>query len=205
MNNNDHANHRPKDPAGRSSAEHRTVEFMCGGDWEISHGGPRKSAGRQGPVQMVTAATKAGTLELQCKTYEEYKSLMEAAAKSVGCSTYALPMVLDYFGKAPKRKEGDLIRNPAYDEKEFKALPKEQQTGQRERSMKYLQGPDGERNWWLLMTFIRRTLQTLSDPGFLNLSGGCNLDLAIFRLPSCSSTTRRHSLTCLGTTHLVDG
>ena len=42
VNNNDHANHRPKD------AEHRTVEFMCSGDWEISHGGPRKSAGRQG-------------------------------------------------------------------------------------------------------------------------------------------------------------
>ena len=64
---------------------------------------------------------------------QEYKSLMEAAAKSVGCSTYVLPMVLGYFGKVPKRKEGDLTRNPAYDEKEFKALPKEQQTGQRER------------------------------------------------------------------------
>ena len=63
VNNNDHANHRPKD------AEHRTVEFMCGGDWEISHGGPRKSAGRQGPVQVVTAAIKAGTPEFQCKTY----------------------------------------------------------------------------------------------------------------------------------------
>ena len=137
VNNNDHANHRPKDP------EHRTVEFMCGGDWEISHGGARKSAGRQGPVQVVTAAIKAGTPELQCKTYEEYKSLMEAAAKSVGCSTCALPMVLGYFGKVPKRKEGNLFRNPAYDEKEFKALPKEQQTCQRERSMKYLQGPDG--------------------------------------------------------------
>ena len=112
VNNNDHANHRPKDP------EHRTVEFMCSGDWEISHGGPRKSAGRQGPVQVVTAAIKAGTPELQCKTYEEFKSLMEAAAESVGCSTYALPMVLGYFGKVPKRKEGDLICNPAYDEKE---------------------------------------------------------------------------------------
>ena len=27
VNNNDHENHRPKDP------EHRTVEFMCGGEW----------------------------------------------------------------------------------------------------------------------------------------------------------------------------
>ena len=77
VNNNDHANHRPKDP------EHRTVEFMCSGDWEISHGGPRKSAGRQGPVQVVTAAIKAGTPELQCKMYKKFKSLMEAAAESV--------------------------------------------------------------------------------------------------------------------------
>ena len=37
VNNNDNANHRPKDP------EHRTVEVMCGGDWEISHGGLWKS------------------------------------------------------------------------------------------------------------------------------------------------------------------
>ena len=29
VNNNDHENHRPKD------LEHRTVEFMCGGEWEI--------------------------------------------------------------------------------------------------------------------------------------------------------------------------
>ena len=70
----------------------------------------------------------AGTPQLQCKTYEQYKSLMEAAAESVGCTTYALPMVLGYFGTVPKRQEGGLIRNPAYDEKEFKALPKEQQT-----------------------------------------------------------------------------
>ena len=46
VNNNDHENHCPKDP------EHRTVEFMCGGDWEISYGGARNSAGRQGPVQV---------------------------------------------------------------------------------------------------------------------------------------------------------
>ena len=30
VNNNDHANHRPKD------AEHRTVEFMCSGDWGVA-------------------------------------------------------------------------------------------------------------------------------------------------------------------------
>ena len=47
------------------------------------------------------------------------------------------------FGTVPKRKEGNLICNPAYDEDEFKALPKEQQTIQRKRSMKYLQGPNG--------------------------------------------------------------
>ena len=98
--NNDHANHRPKDP------EHKTVEFMCGGDWEILNGGPRKSAGQQGPVQVVTAAIKAGTPELPCKTYEEYKSLMEAAAESVGCTTYAFPMVSGYFGTVPKRQDG---------------------------------------------------------------------------------------------------
>ena len=140
VNNNDHANHRPKDP------EHKTVEFMCGGDWQISHGGLRKSAGRQRPVQVVTAAIKAGTPEFQCKTYEEYERLLEAAADSVGCTKYALPRVfaksLD-FGTVSKREQGNLIRNPAYDEEEFKALPKEQQTRQRERSMMYLQGPNG--------------------------------------------------------------
>ena len=67
VNNNDHENHRPKDP------EHRTVEFMCGGEWEISHGGARDGAGRQGTaVQVATAAIKAATPELQCKTYEEF-------------------------------------------------------------------------------------------------------------------------------------
>ena len=80
VSNNDHENHRPKD------AEHRTVEFMCGGEWEISHGGPRKSAGRQGPVQVVTAAIKARTPEFQCQTFEEYERLLEAAADSVGCT-----------------------------------------------------------------------------------------------------------------------
>eukprot|EP00891_Asterochloris_glomerata_P003724 jgi/Astpho2/3724/Aster-04909 len=58
----------------------------------------------------------------------------------------ALPSVLaqSSFDTVPMRKEGDLIRNPAYDEDDqFKALPKEQQTTQRKRSMKYLQGPNG--------------------------------------------------------------
>ena len=75
MNNNDHENHRPKDP------EHRTVEFMCGGEWEISHGGARTDAGRQGPVQVLTAAIKAATPELQCKTYEEFERLLKSAAE----------------------------------------------------------------------------------------------------------------------------
>ena len=140
VNNNDHENHRPKDP------EHRTVEFMCGGEWEISHGGARDGAGRQGTaVQVATAAIKAATPELQCKTYEEFERLLKSAAESVGCTTSNLPKVLakDSFGKVPMRKDGKLIRNPAYDEEEFKALPKEQQTDQRKRSMKYLQGPNG--------------------------------------------------------------
>ena len=139
VNNNDHENHRPKDP------EHRTVEFMCSGEWEISHGGARIGSGRQGPVQVATAAIKAGTPEFACKTYEECQRLLKAAAESVGCTGSALPNVLaeSSFGTVPKRKEGDLIRNPAYDEDEFKALPKEQQTVQRKRSMKYLQGPTG--------------------------------------------------------------
>ena len=34
------------------------------------------------------------------------------------------------------------------------------------------------------MNFIRRTLQTFNDSGFMSLSGSYNLDLAIFRLPS---------------------
>ena len=50
---------------------------------------------------------------------------MKAATESVGCATVrSLPMVLGYFGKVPKHKEGGLIRNPAYDEEDFKALPK---------------------------------------------------------------------------------
>eukprot|EP00891_Asterochloris_glomerata_P007765 jgi/Astpho2/7765/Aster-07604 len=114
VNNNDHESHRPKHP------EHRTVEFMCGGDWEISHGGARNSAGRQGPVQVAIAAIRAGTPELQCKNYEDFQRLLEAAAKS-----------------------GDFVPNPAYDEEEFKALPKQEQTSKRKRTMKYMQGPDG--------------------------------------------------------------
>ena len=139
VNNNDHENYRPKD------REHRTVECMCSGDWEISHGGARNGSGRQGPVQVAIAAIRAGTPELQCKTYEEFERLLKAAAESVGCTTCALPRVLakTSFGTVSKRKEGNLIRNPAYDEEEFKALPKKQQTIQRMRSMKYLQGPNG--------------------------------------------------------------
>ena len=40
----------------------------CGGEWEISHGDARKGARQEGPVQVATAAIKAGTPELQCKT-----------------------------------------------------------------------------------------------------------------------------------------
>ena len=50
VNNNDHENHCPKDP------EHRTVEFMCGGEWDISYGGARTGAGRQGTAVQVAAA-----------------------------------------------------------------------------------------------------------------------------------------------------
>ena len=46
------------------------------------------------------------------------------------------------FGTVPRRKEGNLIRNLAYEQEEFKAVPKEQQTDQQRRSMKYLQRPD---------------------------------------------------------------
>ena len=121
VNNNDHANHRPEDP------EHRTVEFMSGGEWDISHGGPRKSAGRQGPAQVAIAAIKAGTPELQCKTYGDLQPLLEAAAESVGCTTYDLPnsKVTGFFGTVPKREAGESILNPAYTEEVFKSLPKE--------------------------------------------------------------------------------
>ena len=43
----------------------------------------------------------------------------------------------------PKLVQGNLVRNPGYDEEEFKALPKEQQTRQRERSTQHLQGSNG--------------------------------------------------------------
>ena len=88
MNNNEHPNHGPKDP------EHRTVEFMCSGEWGILHGGARICSGRQGPVQVATAAIKAGTPEFECKTYEECQRLLKAAAESVGCTRSALPSVL---------------------------------------------------------------------------------------------------------------
>ena len=83
--------------------------------------------------------------QFQCKMYHEFQRLLEAAAKSVGFSKSALPSVVakSSFGTVPMRKEGNLIRNPAYDEDDFMALPKEQQTDQRKRSMKYLQGPNG--------------------------------------------------------------
>ena len=138
MNNNDHANHRLKDP------EHRTVEFMSIGEWDISHGGPRKSAGRQGPIQVATAAIMAGTPESPCKTHEEFERLLEAAAESVGCTESALPRVTGFFSTVPRREAGEFIPNPAYDEEEFKALPKQKQISKRERMMKYLQGPDGQ-------------------------------------------------------------
>ena len=137
VNSNDHENHRPKGP------EHRTVEFMCGGDWEISHGGARTSAGRQGPLQVATAAIKAGTPGLQCKTYEDSQRLLEAAPKSVGCTIYTLPKVPGFFSTVPKRVEGDFVPNTAYDEEEFNALPKQEQTSKRKCTMKYLQTPDG--------------------------------------------------------------
>ena len=140
---------------------------------------------------MAIAAIRAGTPELQCKTYEEFERLLKAAAESVVCTTSALPRVLakTSFGTVPKRKEGNLIRNPAYDEEEFKTLPKKQQTIQRKRS-KYLQGPNGslralERShWWLLINSERRTLLTSIDTGSLSLSGSYNLDVATFQSPS---------------------
>ena len=112
--------------------------------WGISHRGARKGAGRQGLMQVATAAIKAGTPESHCKTYEEFQRLMEVAAGSVGCTTSALPRVLakSSFGTVPRRKEGNLIRNLAYEQEAFKAVPKEQQTDQQRRSMKYLQRPD---------------------------------------------------------------
>ena len=52
------------------------------------------------------------------------------------------------------------------------ALPEEQQTSQREHSMKYLQGPNGSclrEDCWLLINFIKHTLQTFIDSGSLSL------------------------------------
>ena len=117
---------------------------MCGGDWEISHGGARNGSGRQGPVQVAIAAIRAGTPELQCKTYEEFERLLEAAAESVGGTKCTLPKLPGFFSTVPKRVKGDFVPNPAYDEEVFKALPKQEQTSKRQRTMKYLQGPDGQ-------------------------------------------------------------
>ena len=96
-------------------------------------------------MQVATGTIKAGTPELQCKTYEEFQRLLEVAVGSVGCTTSALPRVLakSSFGTVSRRKEGNLIRNPAYDEEELEALSKELQADQQKRSMKYLQGPNG--------------------------------------------------------------
>ena len=140
VNNKDYENHRPKDPDSTGQWTSCAVE-----SGRSCMEAPESSAGRQGPVQVATAAIKAGTPELQCKTYEECQRLLEAAAESVGCTKSATPRVLakSSFGTVPKRKEGNLIHNPAYDEEEFKALPEEQQTGQQKRFMKYLQGPSG--------------------------------------------------------------
>ena len=91
---------------------------------------------------MAIVAIRAGSPELQCKNYEDFQRLLEAAAKSVGCTIYTLPKVPGFFSTVPKRMEGDFVPNPAYDEEEFKALPKQEQTSKRKRTMKYLQGPD---------------------------------------------------------------
>ena len=111
--------------------------------WGISHRGARKGAGRQGLMQVATAAIKAGAPKSQCNTYEDVERLLKAAAESVGCTKSALPRVSGSIGTVPKHVEGGVIPNPDYDEKEFKALPEEQRTHQRERSMKSLQGPSG--------------------------------------------------------------
>ena len=55
-----------------------------------------------------------------------------------------LPKVPGFFSTVPKRVKGDFVPNPAYDEEVFKALPKQEQTSKRQRTMKYLQGPDGQ-------------------------------------------------------------
>ena len=103
----------------------------------------RNIARRQGPVQVAIAAIRAGTPELQCKNYEDFQHLLEATTKSVGCTIYTLPKVPGFFSTLPKRVEGDFVPNSAYDEEEFKALPKQEQTSKRKRTMKYMQGPDG--------------------------------------------------------------
>eukprot|EP00891_Asterochloris_glomerata_P008544 jgi/Astpho2/8544/Aster-05578 len=106
--------------------------------WEISHGSARNGSGRQGPVQVAIAASKAGTPEWQCKTYEDFERLLEAAAESVGGTKCTLPKLPGFFSTVPKRVKGNFVP------KVFKALPKQEQTSKRQRTMKYLQGPDGQ-------------------------------------------------------------
>eukprot|EP00891_Asterochloris_glomerata_P004816 jgi/Astpho2/4816/Aster-07516 len=84
----------------KKDPDHRTVEFMCGGDWEISHG------------------------------------------ESVDGTTCTLPKVPGFLSTVPKRVKGDFVPKPAYDEEVFNAPPKKEQTSKRQRTMKYLQGPD---------------------------------------------------------------
>ena len=123
------------------------------------HGGPRKSAGRQGPVQVVTAAIQAGTPEFQCQTYEEYERLLEAAADSVGCTKRALPMVLAKisFGTVPKLK--------LWNATSFATLPMMRRSLRPSQRSSRLasgiapcstcKGPTGacKKNEWLLMSF----------------------------------------------------
>ena len=178
MNNNDHENHHPKDP------EHRTVEFMCGGDWEISHGGARNGSGRQGPLQVAIAAIKAGSPELQCKMYEEFERLLEAAADSVGGTICTLPKVPGFFSTVPKRVKGDFVPNPAYDEEVFKALPKQEQTSKRQCTMKYLQGPDGQS--LKEEVAVPHNILEGHPPDFYRFSqsGSCSLTPACSQFPS---------------------
>ena len=85
---------------------------------------------------MITAAIKAGTPEIQWKTYEEDESLLEAAADIVGSTKSALPRAFSKgsgFGTVSKRVQSDLTHNPAYDEEEFKAPQRSSRLARRRR------------------------------------------------------------------------